>query len=215
MARSELRQVPRPLLSYSRQNRRNITFRLVRGSLFVFRTSKRMKFVLLAILLLVCSCVASNAQSCLTPDDVRQMLARVESPPPAKPDKKLREEVLKMASKQRELLLQVVNKDQTKQSDRDKLRKLYDEHTVKLCQILKTVGWPTTALVDRDGVFAVFQILKNGGTFELQRDVLPVIVAVIKKDPGQKREFAGLVDRLRVSAGRKQLFGTQAVSTGG
>jgi VWFA-related protein len=120
-----------------------------------------------------------------------------------------------MANKQRELLLEVVHKDQTKQSDRDKLRKLYEEHTVKLCQIIKTVGWPTTALIDRDGVFAVFQILKNGGTFELQRDVLPVIVAVLKKDPSQKREFAGLVDRLRVSAGRKQLFGTQAVSTGG
>jgi hypothetical protein len=42
-----------------------------------------------------------------------------------------------------------------------------------------------------------------------------VIVAVIKKDPVQKREFAGLFDRLRVGAGMKQLFGTQAVSMGG
>ncbi|HEU4509262.1 MAG TPA: VWA domain-containing protein [Pyrinomonadaceae bacterium] len=174
-----------------------------------------MKFVLLALLLVSFASVATKAQSCVTQDDVRAMLARVDAPPPSKPDKKLKEELLKMANKQRELLLQVVDKDQTKQSDREKLHKLYAEHTAKLCEILKLHGWPTSALVDRDGVLATFQLLKNGGTYELQRDLLPLIVAVIKKDPSQKSEFAGLYDRLRVSAGMKQLFGTQAVSLGG
>ncbi|HEX5875840.1 MAG TPA: VWA domain-containing protein [Pyrinomonadaceae bacterium] len=174
-----------------------------------------MKNVLLAVLLLTGASVATKAQSCVTPDDVKQMLARVSSPPPSKLDKKLKEELLKMANKQRELLLQVVDKDQTKKSDREKLHKLYNEHTAKLCEILKLHGWPTSDLVDRDGVLATFQVLKNGGTFELQRDLLPVIVAVIKKDPSQKTEFAGLYDRLRVSAGMKQFFGTQAVSLGG
>ena len=173
-----------------------------------------MKFVLLTVILFACCQVAAHAQSCVTEDDVRQMLASINAPAP-KPDQKLKEELLKMADKQRELLVEVVDKDQTKQSDREKLRKLYDEHTVKLCQILKTHGWPTTALVDREGVFAAFLILKSGGTYELQRDLLPVIVAAIKKDPSQKSEFAGLFDRLRVSAGMKQLFGTQAVSMGG
>ena len=174
-----------------------------------------MKLVLPAVLLLACVSVATKAQSCVTPDDVKQMLARVGSPPPSKPDKKLKEELLKMANKQRELLLQVVDNDQTKKSDREKLHKLYQEHTEKLCEILKLHGWPTSALVDREGVVAAFQLLKNGGTYELQRDLLPLIVAVIKKDPSQKSEFAGLYDRLRVSAGMKQLFGTQAVSLGG
>ena len=173
-----------------------------------------MKFALLTAFLLTSAAAATNAQSCLTQDDVRQMLARVETAA-AKPDKKLKEELIKLAIKQRELLLEVVAKDQAKESDREKLHKVYEDHTAKLCQILKTSGWPTTALVDREGVFAAFQILKNGGTYELQRDLLPVIVAAIKKDPSQKSEFAGLFDRLRVSAGMKQLFGTQAVSTGG
>ena len=174
-----------------------------------------MKFVFLVALLLAGNSVATQAQSCLTPEDVRQMLARVETPPPPAPNKKLKEELIKMAEKQRDLLLQVVDKDQTKQSDREKLLKAYEAHTAKLCELIKTNGWPTTATVEPEGVFAAFHILKNGGTFELQRDLLPVIVAVIKKDPIQKREFAGLFDRLRVSAGMKQLFGTQAVSMGG
>jgi VWFA-related protein len=174
-----------------------------------------MKLVLIAVLLLACGSMATNAQPCLTQDDVRQMLARVSSPPPATPDKKLKEELLKMATKQHELLLKVVDKDQLKQSDQDKLHKLYEQHTTKLCQLLKTHGWPTTAMADPEGVLAAFHILKNAGTYELQRDLLPVILAVIKKDPSQKSEFAGLYDRLRVSAGMKQLFGTQAVSMGG
>src|SRR5689334_21787662 len=174
-----------------------------------------MKFVVAAALLLVCSAVVIKAQSCLTPVDVRQILARVDAPPPTTLNKKLVEDLVKMAIKQRELLQQVVDKDQTKQSDRDKLHKTFGDHVLKLCETLKTYGWPTTALVDRDGVAAAFYILRNGGAYELQRDLLPVIAAVAKKDPTQRKEFAGVVDRLRVSAGMKQIFGTQAVSLGG
>jgi VWFA-related protein len=192
-----------------------------------------MKFVLSAVFVFLCGCVTAQAQSCITPDDIKQMLARIQAAPavpaptqptpPAQPeaappptlDKKLLAELVKMAEKQRDLLQQVVSEDQTKQSDRAKLHKLYETDTVKLCQILKTKGWPTTATVDRIGVAATFYILKNGATFELQRDLLPVILAAIKKDPAQKPEFAGLFDRLRVSAGMKQVFGTQAVSMGG
>ena len=166
------------------------------------------------MLLFAFSAVPANAQSCVTQDEVKQMLARVDAPPPLKTDRKIRDELLKMAQRQRDMLLDVVDKDQANESDREKLHKLYEEHALKLCQIMKTSGWPTTALVDREGVFAAFMILKNG-TFELQRDLLTVIIAAIKKDPFQKPEFAGLLDRLRVSAGMKQLFGPQAVSTNG
>ena len=172
-----------------------------------------MKFVLATVLVLTCCLVVAEAQSCLTEDDVKQMLARVDSAPP-KLDKKLKEELLKMANKQSELLVQVVAKDQ-KQADQEKLHKTYNDHIARLCEIIKTNGWPTTALVDKEGVFATYHILKNAGTYDLQRELLPVIVAAIKKDPVQKREFAGLFDRLRVSAGMKQLFGTRAVSMGG
>lgn len=174
-----------------------------------------MKFVLPAVLLLAYISFVTKAQSCLTQDDVTQMLGRVESPSQTTPNKKLKEELLKIATKQSDLLMEVVDKNQPKESDRKKLQKVYADHSDKLCQILKTNGWPTEAIVDREGVAAAFYILKNAGTFELQRDLLPVIVAVIKKDPTQKPEFAALLDRLRVSAGKKQLFGTEAVTKGG
>ena len=70
-----------------------------------------MKLVLLTVFLLAYASVPTKAQSCLTEEDVRLMLARVEAP--ATPNKKLKEELLKLASKQRELLLQVVSNDLT------------------------------------------------------------------------------------------------------
>lgn len=174
-----------------------------------------MKCVLLAVLLIVCGSAATKAQSCVTPEDVKQMQARVETASQAKYEKKLNEQLLKMAEKHRELLQQIVAEDQKKKSDQDKLRQLNEKNTAKFCEILKTSGWPSTALVGQTGVLAAFHLLKNSAPYELQRDLLPVILAVIKKDPTQKPEFAGLFDRLRVSAGMKQYFGTQAVSIGG
>jgi VWFA-related protein len=186
-----------------------------------------MKFVLVALLVCICGSVTTQAQSCLTPDDIKQMLARLEATPaantsgptpaatPATFNKKLQTELIKMAEKEQELLQEVVAKDQTKKSDQEKLHKLYETSTAKFCELIKKNGWPTSATVDRDGVVAAYYILKNGGTYETQRDLLPVILAAIKKDPAQKPEFAGLFDRLRVSAGLKQIFGTQAVSAGG
>jgi hypothetical protein len=177
-----------------------------------------MRLGLLAVFLLSCGSVlsvAAQGQSCLTSNDVKAMTARVEQQSGGQLDKKLQTELLRMVLKHRELLLKVVDEDQKKESPREKLHNFNAEAAAKLCDILKANGWPTAALVDRAGVTAAFYILKNSGTFELQRDLLPVIVAAVKKDPAQKPEFAGIYDRLRVSAGMKQLFGTQAVSIGG
>src|SRR5690242_12398585 len=100
-----------------------------------------MKSVLSAVFVFLCGCVTAQAQSCITPDDIKQMLARIlaapavpaptQPAPPAQPeaappptlDKKLLAELVKMAEKQRDLLQQVVSEDQTKQSDREKLHK--------------------------------------------------------------------------------------------
>jgi VWFA-related protein len=196
-----------------------------------------MRFFWFAVLVCIFVPVTTQAQSCLTPGDIKQLLARIQAAPAlpapsppnqgATPDpksqptplpnlnKKLQTELIKMAQKQQELLQQIVSEDQTKKSDQEKLHELYENNIVKLCELLKANGWPTTATVDRDGVSSTYYILKNGGTYELQRDLLSVIIAAIKKDPAQKPEFAGLYDRLRVSAGMKQVFGTQAVSMGG
>jgi VWFA-related protein len=44
---------------------------------------------------------------------------------------------------------------------------------------------------------------------DLQAALLPVVIAAVKQGEGEKSQVADLVDRMRVDAGMKQLFGTQ------
>jgi VWFA-related protein len=64
-------------------------------------------------------------------------------------------------------------------------------------------------LVDEDGAAAALFLLQNSSSYRTQRDLLPVVVAAVKKNQIDRPHFAGFFDRLRVSAGMKQLFGTQ------
>lgn len=156
-----------------------------------------------------------NAQSCLTRDDISAMLARVDSAQQVKPNQKLEKQLLLLATRQQELLQEFVQEEKKQDSVKNRLHELNRKNTEKFCAILKEFGWPTTELVEREGVLAAFHLLKNSAPFEMQRDLLPMIVAAVKKDKEQRPEFAGLYDRLRVSVGMKQLFGTQAASING
>ena len=53
-------------------------------------------------------------------------------------------------------------------------------------------------------------MIGNNRTFELQRQLLPVLIAAVKKDLLSKRILATLVDGMRVASGLPQIFGTQA-----
>ncbi len=157
-----------------------------------------------------------SAQSCLTRDDINQMLRRVETPTPVTLNKKLEVELVKIADTYQHELSEIVAADEKKKEElRAKFRERNNLGVTRFCEILKQNGWPTRELIEEAGVKATFQILRTMAPFELQRDLLPVVVAVLKKDESQKSEFAGLLDRLRISAGMKQLFGTQAVVING
>jgi len=115
-----------------------------------------MKFVQVIVLLLACCSGAINAQSCLSEDDVKQLIARVETPPPPRVDKKLKEELVKMATKQRELLQQVVNKDQTKPADQDGMAAEYESARRALNLLAQESGgnyYRAEKLSDLNGVY--------------------------------------------------------------
>src|SRR5689334_4618223 len=120
-----------------------------------------MRFVLLAVFVCICGSVTTRAQSCLTPDDIKKLTTGLASPTPATLNKKLQAELIKIAQKQHFLLQEIVSEDQKKNSDREKLHKLYEDGTAKLCDLIKANGWPTSASVGSDGVGATYYILKN------------------------------------------------------
>jgi VWFA-related protein len=91
-----------------------------------------------------------------------------------------------------------------------RLRTTREKNTAKLCTILKQHGWPSAALVGREGVDAAFYVLRNSAEAQLKIDLNSVILAAAEAGEISRPDFAGYVDRLRLEAGLKQVFGTQA-----
>jgi VWFA-related protein len=96
-----------------------------------------------------------------------------------------------------------------------RIRSSKEKNTDQLCAIFKEFGWPSASLVGQNGVDAAFYLLKNTASFELQRILLPVVIAATKKGEIERADFAGYLDRLRLSSGLKQLFGTEATIRNG
>lgn len=190
-----------------------------RGKLFSDMSTDSLKTtfrILLSVTFLLLWSVAIVGQvRCLSDDDVKKMLAQVNSQHKLSFNKKLSQHLLKLKEKDRERLQDAIQVDQKADALRKRMRAAREKNTTELCPVLREFGWPTVDLVGQDGVAAAFFLLKNSSSFQLQKDLLPVIIAAARKGEIEKADFAGYIDRLRLSAGLKQLFGTQAAIMNG
>ena len=99
------------------------------------------------------------------------MLAQVKSGPVVAFNKKLQDELVKLASKSQERIYDFVaekhqNEDSQKRNDEAR-----QQNNARLCQILKEFGWPTSALVGKDGVGATLYLVRNSRQPDLQLDL--------------------------------------------
>ncbi|HYJ44973.1 MAG TPA: VWA domain-containing protein, partial [Pyrinomonadaceae bacterium] len=146
---------------------------------------------------------------CLTDDEVKSMLARLNTDQGVAFNTQLRDELLKLKADNQKLFQNIVAAGYTDEATVKQWKEARASNTARLCQLLKASGWPTVSLVGQEGVAAAFFLLKGSESFELQRELFPVVVAAVKKGEIEKADFAGLVDRLRLRTGLRQLFGTQ------
>lgn len=178
---------------------------------------RRAIFSVVPILALVFGCSQSlrSQERCLTNDDVKKILAQVTSHQTAPLNEKLREELLKLREKDETRTRDAVAENKKDDALLKGLRASRENNMALLCPILKEFGWPTSDLVGKDGADAAFFLLKNSSSQQLQIDLLPVVVAAAKRGEIPRPMLAGYIDRLRVNAGLKQLFGTQATIMNG
>ena len=156
------------------------------------------------------------AQSkCLSSDEAKAMLAQVNSHQEVSLNKQLRDELLKVTGKTEKMIYSGIGESLSDEALRKRIDGTRGENNLRLCQILKEFGWPSSALVGKDGVVATLYLVRNSREADLQVDLLPVIVAAVKNGEVAKPELADLVDRMRVDARVKQLFGTQVTLTNG
>ena len=153
---------------------------------------------------------SSQAQvNCLAADDIKKMEAQLKSPPGVAYNKKLHDELLQLQKKDQGRVRDAVS-DRKPDNILERLRESRVKNSDNLCLILKEYGWPTKRLVGEDGADAAFFLLRNTSNPLMQAALLPVIIAATSQGEIELRDFASYIDRVRLNAGLKQLFGTQA-----
>jgi VWFA-related protein len=163
----------------------------------------------------LCAQIAVSQGKCLSDDDVKAMIVQLGSASRVSFNEKLRDRLLKISEKEQERFQNSLAEEREKTGAlAQEAKTSRKDNTAKLCSVLKEFGWPTVDLLGQDGFDAAFTLLKNS-SFELQRELLPVVIAATKKGEIARRDFAGYIDRLRLSAGLKQLFGTEATIANG
>jgi VWFA-related protein len=166
--------------------------------------------LVLTVIVVSLTSVSLFAQAkCLSPDAAKAILEQVNSPRSVTFNKKLREELLKLVGKSEKLIYNSIEEERSNDNSRKRIDEARQQDNARLCQMLKEFGWPTSALVGADGVASTLYLVRNSRQLDLQVALLPVIIAVVKKGEIEKAAVARLVDRMRVDAGMKQLFGTQ------
>ena len=179
-------------------------------------------------MMLMLSVVPALSQ-CLTGSDVQQIVRKINSGALIVPNKKLRQELLEMKRG-------VLDRWQAKDQQAQQLRRLtngrvdidsrittigktveqkQETNEKRLCEILKTYGFPGRSLVGDDGVAAAFYLFKQFTPIDAQIEMIPAIAAAANKNELPKNDdYAAFIDRLRLHVGVKQLFGTQAFVKG-
>ena len=83
------------------------------------------------------------------------------------------------------------------------------ENTLRLIDLIRDVGWLDAARFGKETQFGAFLIVQHSGNLRLMRTVLPLIEKEAKADAAIGQLYALLYDRLQMSLGKKQRYGTQ------
>ena len=165
--------------------------------------------LLILVTLLACAKASRAQDNCLSSDEIMKMQAQIKSAPNVTFNKKLHDDLMKLWKKDHDRVQDAVS-DRKPDNVLDRLRESRSKAPDHLCEILKEFGWPTRKLVGEDGAAAAFLLLRNTSNPTTQAALLPVILAATSAGEIRLSDFAFYIDRLRLTAGLKQLFGTQA-----
>jgi VWFA-related protein len=127
------------------------------------------------------------------------------------PDPELRNELIKLRADHVRLMRGQLAKGLASIDQEGGEQKAVRSASERMCAILNVKPWPVPGGVERDGVAAWIYLTKNHFSHPLQLRLVPLIATAIKTNEVDKdNDLASLIDRLRLRAGLRQLFGTQA-----
>src|ERR1041385_1795394 len=127
-------------------------------------------FLVVAIWSSLIGATAVAQTKCLTEDEIKRLTTQLEANAARPFNKKLNEQLIKLASKEQERIQNNVADNKSGEAIIKTLRTAREANTTELCAIFKQYGWPTRDVVSDDGAKAMFFLLRNSASGDLQRD---------------------------------------------
>lgn len=90
----------------------------------------------------------------------------------------------------------------------DKQAEIDRKNMSRLEEIIKEHGWPGKSLVGEKGARAAFLVVQHAD-LEPQKKYLPLLKEAVAKGEADASDVAMLEDRILVTEGKKQIYGTQ------
>lgn len=112
-----------------------------------------------------------------------------------------------------ELLRRMTIDQEARQTDEPEPARLCEidaDNTIWLMSVVSSRGWPLASQVGEDGELAAWLLAQHADASpDLQRHFHTAMADALGRGEASPRHFAYLEDRVRVNAGREQLYGTQ------
>lgn len=90
----------------------------------------------------------------------------------------------------------------------EEIRQVDTRNEERLRQIIADYGWPGKSLVGEDGANKAWLLVQRAD-LELQEQCLPWLQRAVAADEASARDYAYLLDRVRMRRGELQVYGTQ------
>ena len=85
------------------------------------------------------------------------------------------------------------------------------KHTERMKGIIVEHGWPGRSLVGGDGAHAAWLLVQHADA-SFMAQCLPLMEHAVSKGEASAKDYAYLLDRVRMSQGKPQVYGTQFTS---
>ena len=124
----------------------------------------------------------------------------------------IRKEIARRTKREQSVRMKSIEaaRDHDDQSTLQAMISIDRANTLRIIDLVQDVGWLDKVRFGKKTQQGAFLIVQHSGNLRLMRTVLPLIEQEAKADPALGQLYALLSDRLQMSLGKKQRYGTQA-----
>lgn len=112
-------------------------------------------------------------------------------------------------------LKQMWKNDQDLVGKWDEQRKIIDQNTIRLNEIIERYGWPTRSMIGKDGTWMAWAIAQHAHNLDFQRKCLKLLASNLHTEDAEPVLYAELYDRICRNTDQKQKYGMAIIEENG